>query len=103
MSLLKIIITTAGISAYSIGMVAVHKNNVMTEGFKNQNTKDTIKPNQTIIDLAGHKVPVVKGGLYERFRSNPPLSVIEKEAPEIDLSWLSWSVWLSYIFSSEIS
>lgn len=50
---------------------------------------DTIKPNQTIIDLAGHKVPVVKGGLYERFRSNPPLSVIEKEAPEIDLSWLS--------------
>ncbi|QUY58103.1 acetoacetate decarboxylase (ADC) [Chryseobacterium arthrosphaerae] len=48
---------------------------------------DTIRPNQTIIDLAGHQVPVVKDGLYDRFRSNPPLSVIEKEAPEIDLSW----------------
>ncbi|WP_390453255.1 acetoacetate decarboxylase (ADC) [Chryseobacterium sp. Alg-005] len=48
---------------------------------------DTIKPEQTIIDLAGHQVPVLKGGLYDRFRSNPPLSVIEKERPEIDLSW----------------
>ncbi|CAM3685945.1 acetoacetate decarboxylase (ADC) [Roseateles saccharophilus] len=41
----------------------------------------------TRIDLAGHKVPVVNGGLYDRFRSNPPLSAIAKEAPDIDLSW----------------
>ncbi|WP_286747227.1 acetoacetate decarboxylase (ADC) [Aquabacterium sp. UBA2148] len=40
-----------------------------------------------VIDIAGHKVPVVRGGLYDRFRSNPPLSVIAAEAPEIDLSW----------------
>ncbi|WP_371227931.1 acetoacetate decarboxylase (ADC) [Pseudomonas sp. QE6] len=41
----------------------------------------------TIIDIAGHEVPVVKGGLYDRYRSNPPLSVIASEAPDVDLSW----------------
>ena len=41
----------------------------------------------TTISIAGHKVPVVKGGLYDRYRSNPPLSVIEAEAPGVDLSW----------------
>lgn len=40
-----------------------------------------------LIDIAGHPVPVVAGGLYDRYRSNPPLSVIEKEAPDVDLSW----------------
>lgn len=40
-----------------------------------------------IIDIAGHEVPVAAGGLYARFRSNPPLSVIAAEAPELDLSW----------------
>jgi hypothetical protein len=49
-------------------------------------------PNQeqgesTVIDIAGHDVPVVKGGLYDRFRSNPPLSVIQEESPDTDLSW----------------
>lgn len=43
--------------------------------------------NTTIIDMAGNKVPVLKDGLYDRFRSNPPLSVIEKERPDLDLSW----------------
>lgn len=41
----------------------------------------------TQIDLAGQQVPVVSGGLYDRYRSNPPLSVIQKEAPATDLSW----------------
>ncbi|KAB0507617.1 acetoacetate decarboxylase (ADC) [Pseudomonas moorei] len=41
----------------------------------------------TTIDIAGHQVPVVKGGLYDRFRSNPPLSVIATEIPGVDLSW----------------
>ena len=41
----------------------------------------------TTIDIAGHSVPVVKGGLYDRFRSNPPLSVIAAEVPGVDLSW----------------
>ena len=40
-----------------------------------------------IIDLGGHKVPVVAGGLYDRYRSNPPLSVIQSGAPDVDLSW----------------
>lgn len=39
------------------------------------------------IDIAGHQVPVVKGGLYDRYRSNPPLSVIAAEVPGVDLSW----------------
>ncbi|WP_290901886.1 acetoacetate decarboxylase (ADC) [Aquabacterium sp.] len=41
----------------------------------------------TLIDIAGHTVPVPKGGLYDRFRSNPPLAVIQAEAPDTDLSW----------------
>ncbi|MBY4732889.1 acetoacetate decarboxylase (ADC) [Cupriavidus pauculus] len=41
----------------------------------------------TSIDIAGHRVPVLKGGLYDRFRSNPSLAVIEAEAPDVDLSW----------------
>lgn len=46
------------------------------------------KPSKTtIVDIAGHKVPVVAGGLYYRYRSNPPLSVIQSEAPDVDLSW----------------
>lgn len=45
------------------------------------------KSESTLIDIAGHEVPVVKGGLYDRYRSNPPLSVIASEAPDIDLSW----------------
>jgi hypothetical protein len=41
----------------------------------------------TVIKIGDHDVPVVKGGLYDRFRSNPPLSVIAAEAPDTDLSW----------------
>jgi len=37
--------------------------------------------------LAGQPVPVQAGGLYERFRSHPPLAVIAAEHPELDLSW----------------
>ena len=42
---------------------------------------------ETVIDIARHPVPVLAGGLYDRYRSNPPLSVIAKEAPEADPSW----------------
>lgn len=41
----------------------------------------------TVIKIGDHDVPVVKGGLYDRFRSNPPLSVIAAESPGTDLSW----------------
>lgn len=37
--------------------------------------------------IGGEKIPVVAGGLYDRFHSNPPLSVVGSEAPDIDLSW----------------
>jgi hypothetical protein len=41
----------------------------------------------TTVNIAGTEVPVVAGGMYDRFRSNPPLSVVEKESPSTDLSW----------------
>jgi hypothetical protein len=40
-----------------------------------------------VIKIGKHDVPVVKGGLYDRFRSMPPLSVIATESPATDLSW----------------
>lgn len=42
---------------------------------------------QTMIDLGGHPVPVLKDGLYDRFRSNPPLPVVAAARPDVDLSW----------------
>ena len=51
-------------------------------------TPEMLTPTETnTIDIAGHTVPVVKGGLYDRYRSNPPLSVIAAELPGVDLSW----------------
>lgn len=43
----------------------------------------------TDIDIAGYSVPVEAGGLYDRYRSNPPLSVIAESKPELDLSWFN--------------
>ncbi|AKA23662.1 hypothetical protein PCL1606_22090 [Pseudomonas chlororaphis] len=51
-------------------------------------TPEMPSPTETnTIDIAGHAVPVVKGGLYDRYRSNPPLSVIAAQLPGVDLSW----------------
>lgn len=36
-----------------------------------QSATETDKQDLSIIEIAGHKVPVTKGGLYDRFRSNP--------------------------------
>nr|WP_294846569.1 hypothetical protein [uncultured Sphingomonas sp.] len=49
--------------------------------------KDKPGANEVMIDLGSHSLPVVKGGLFDRFRSNPPLSVIREERPDLDLSW----------------
>ncbi|GAB0156831.1 acetoacetate decarboxylase family protein [Chryseobacterium sp. Alg-005] len=97
MNIFKILTTAGLVGIYSqviagtFGSDAAYQkyfdSNTIIVNQKNQIIMDTIKPEQTIIDLAGHQVPVLKGGLYDRFRSNPPLSVIEKERPEIDLSW----------------
>lgn len=40
-----------------------------------------------MVDIAGQQVPVVAGGMYDRFRSNTPLSVVAEESPNTDLSW----------------
>ena len=39
------------------------------------------------IQMSGEEVPVIEGGLYDQYRSNPPLSVIAEQAPDVDLSW----------------
>lgn len=44
-------------------------------------------PTPSVVDIGGNKVPVTAGGLYDRFRSNPPLSVVAAESPNTDLSW----------------
>ncbi|MES2261696.1 MAG: acetoacetate decarboxylase (ADC) [Pseudomonadota bacterium] len=49
--------------------------------------QNVTEPRQVLINIGGHDVPVLAGGLYDRFRSNPPLSVIASEAPDVDLSW----------------
>ncbi|WP_374462514.1 acetoacetate decarboxylase (ADC) [Chryseobacterium sp.] len=41
----------------------------------------------TLIELAGQKIPVLKGGLFDRFRSNSPMDIVAKERSDIDLSW----------------
>ncbi|NML21708.1 acetoacetate decarboxylase (ADC) [Pseudoflavitalea sp. G-6-1-2] len=88
MNTFKIITTVVSIGISSFGFSAsVNPCHDLNSSHKNQIPMDTINKNQTIIELAGHQVPVLKDGLYDRFRSNPPLSVIEKEKPGIDLSW----------------
>lgn len=54
--------------------------------FKSLNN-DAVAKTDTIIDLGGHQVPVLKGGMFDRFHSNSPLSVVVEEKPEIDISW----------------
>lgn len=47
-----------------------------------------VQATETItIQIGEYAVSVVKGGLYDRFHSNPPLSVIAAESPNTDLSW----------------
>lgn len=50
-------------------------------------TTATAMTEVTNISMAGQVVPVVKNGLYDRYRSNPPLSVIAAESPDVDLNW----------------
>lgn len=52
-----------------------------TPGLPDQNQENSI------IQIAGNEVPVAKDGLYDKYRSNPPLSVIAEERPDLDLSW----------------
>jgi hypothetical protein len=96
MNIFKILTTTGLVGMYSQAIAGSFDATASQNSFdtnyiivnqKNHITMDTIKSEQTVIDLAGHQVPVLKNGLYDRFRSNPPLSVIEKERPDIDLSW----------------
>lgn len=52
-----------------------------------QHTEMTTSEDMKIIRLGEYEVPVVAGGLYDRYRSKPPLSIIAEESPETDLSW----------------
>ncbi len=62
-------------------------NNISSNEKVNPITSDSIGKNDTLIELAGHKVAVLQGGMFDRFRSNSPLSVVAQERPDIDLSW----------------
>lgn len=61
--------------------------NIIASTASAENPANADLSSDTIIDIAGHPVPVVTGGLYDLYRSNPPLSVIQSERPNLDLSW----------------
>lgn len=73
---------TSNLAATTGVLLSALWNPVWADGTPNMQQAES-----TMISIAGHEVPVVKGGLYGRFRSNPPLSVIASEAPDVDLSW----------------
>ncbi|NVK38677.1 MAG: acetoacetate decarboxylase (ADC) [Gammaproteobacteria bacterium] len=66
----------------TMALVTVILSTVMSSAWANE-----LKDGMSMIDIAGHEVPVEAGGLYDRYRSNPPLEVIESESPNTDLSW----------------
>lgn len=78
---LKSIFIIAGLTLNLAGMARAAEDTISVERLSSETTPTRI------IDIGGHQVPVVAEGLYDRFRSNPPLSVIAKESPHTDLSW----------------
>lgn len=50
-------------------------------------SKDMTSNKKNMIEMAGHQVPVLQNGLYDNFRSNPPLTSIAEGRPDLDLSW----------------
>lgn len=62
-------------------------NNITSKSKVNPITSDSIAKTDTLIELAGNKIPVLKGGMFDRYRSNSLLSVVAQERPDIDLSW----------------
>lgn len=92
MKILKILLIIAFIGVIfllvpSLFLKGATINNLTDTGKSKLLNNDSIAKNDTIIDLGGHKVPVKKGGMFDRFHSNSPLSVVAEEKPEIDLSW----------------
>lgn len=91
----KIVAALVGISV--LGVAVLYAPNllasraVVTEASSSSAAKMPVQTgpdaNHKMIHLAGHQVPVLKDGLYDRFLSNPPLSVVAEERPEFDLSW----------------
>jgi len=92
MKKVKIIFFVAALGAillFSPGFIL--SDAIINTASANSNTKvinnDSIVKKDTIIELAGHQIPVLKGGMFDRFHSNSPLSVVAEERPDIDLSW----------------
>lgn len=88
---IKLISLLIGVLLNALAFTSFAENlrNTVEENTQAAHTTTNTNPitNSSIIDIAGYKVPVVKGGLYDRYRSNPPLHVIQSEAPDVDLSW----------------
>ncbi|EJN04203.1 hypothetical protein [Phyllobacterium sp. YR531] len=90
-------IITALVGTFALGAAVLYAPNlfagkaVITEASSNNVMKTPVQAeldaDQKIIDLGGHTVPVLKNGLYDRFLSNPPLSVIAEKRPDLDLNW----------------
>ena len=78
--------TGALIRFFSVAVLAASTGLAMAEPAV-QNTAPGNAKSTAMVNIAGQQVPVVAGGLYDRFRSNPPLSVVAKESPRTDLSW----------------
>jgi len=63
--------------------------NIADTSARGQRAETGAWPAHVTIPIGGHDVPVLAGGWYDRYRSNPPLSVIAAETPDLDLSWFS--------------
>lgn len=85
------------IGAAAIGAISLYgPNQILNQATINEISGDSATApsapkvdagNDAVIDLAGYQVPVLDDGLFARYRSNPPLSVVQEERPDLDLSW----------------
>jgi hypothetical protein len=91
MKKLKILAITVVIGVILLFAPGFFLSNAAIHTASNKNTVKPITNNptdkDTLIELAGHQIPVLKDGLFDRYRSNSPIDTVAKERPDIDLTW----------------
>ena len=85
--LIAVVVLVALLFSLSLLLRSAVINDISGNGKVTPIDSNSVSKKDTVIELAGHKVPVLKGGMFDRFRSNSPLSVVAQERPDIDLSW----------------
>ncbi|EQC45008.1 hypothetical protein M899_0574 [Bacteriovorax sp. BSW11_IV] len=55
----------------------------LNEHFEKESTSNIF----TEIKMGDLQVPIIKDGIYDKYRSNPPLSFVKEQKPNLDLSW----------------